>query len=326
MQTSTSEGFGIVVEGTSHSVTGNTVSGCDVGIQKQAGHLPYPADGDQSNLADTYFGRGNSPVTCGVTISANILSNTIDTRDVGANVNGGIVTNFNTSEIFCSIQAAIDDAQTLNGHTINVSSGTYNEQVLVTKELYIKGIDPVMPVINFTGTVSGKPTLFDISKRNVTIENIRFRVDVTKLASAIIASATDIDNLTIRKDSVEIYVSSNTATFGPYGNRNAFSINYGGSTNYRVAAGGVDNILVDSNTVSGLLNDGFGNPRFFRAAVSVDEGGGTFSNNIMQSINHDVLVRFGNNGNVDITDNLLNGGGVEPVSYTHLTLPTNREV
>ena len=61
VQTSVSDGFGIVVEGLNHAVTGNTVSGCDVGIQRQAGHLPYPGDGDQSNVADTYFGRGNSP-------------------------------------------------------------------------------------------------------------------------------------------------------------------------------------------------------------------------------------------------------------------------
>ncbi|MBK8485890.1 MAG: hypothetical protein IPL31_16445 [Saprospiraceae bacterium] len=59
--TSSSEGFGIVVEGTNHTVIGNTVTGNDVGIQQQAGHLPYVAntntDGDQSDLADSYFGR-----------------------------------------------------------------------------------------------------------------------------------------------------------------------------------------------------------------------------------------------------------------------------
>ncbi|MBL0097523.1 MAG: hypothetical protein IPP46_14330, partial [Bacteroidetes bacterium] len=41
VQTSTSEGFGIVAEGINHTVSGNNVSGCDVGIQRQAGHLPY---------------------------------------------------------------------------------------------------------------------------------------------------------------------------------------------------------------------------------------------------------------------------------------------
>ena len=83
---SVSEGFGIVVEGRKMAVSGNTVTNNDVGIQRQGGHLPYTAntniDGDQSNLADTYFGRGNAPVTCAV-LGANTLSgNTIATRDV----------------------------------------------------------------------------------------------------------------------------------------------------------------------------------------------------------------------------------------------------
>jgi len=310
VQSSTSDGFGIVVEGTNHTVSGNTVTGCDVGIQRQAGHLPYPGDGDQNDLADAYFGRGNSPSTCGVTIGINTLTNTVNTRDVGA-VAGGIVTNINTSEIFCSIQSAVNDAQTLNGHTITVDPGTYNEQVLVTKEVTITGIGAVKPVVNFTGTVSGKPTLFDVSVKNVTIRNLRMKVDQTKLSSAIIASGTDIDNIAVKSDSIEAYASSAAGAFGGYGNWNAISINYSGATNYRIAAGGVDNINVDSNTVSGVVNDGFGNPRFFRAAVAVDEGGGSFTNNTMQSINHDVLVRFGSNGNINITNNNLIGGGVE---------------
>jgi hypothetical protein len=78
-QATTSDGFGIVVEGTNHTVSGNTLTGNDVGIQQQAGHLPYPADGDQANLADLYFGRGNSPELCNVTVSSNTFSgNTVD--------------------------------------------------------------------------------------------------------------------------------------------------------------------------------------------------------------------------------------------------------
>ncbi|MEZ4823033.1 MAG: hypothetical protein R2942_11670 [Ignavibacteria bacterium] len=85
-----------------------------------------------------------------------------------------------------------------------------------------------MPVVDFTGTVAGKPALFDVSVRDVTIENMRSRVDMTKLNSAVIASGTDIDNFTVTNDSVEAYGSSNANTFGSYGNRNAVSINYGG--------------------------------------------------------------------------------------------------
>jgi hypothetical protein len=309
VQPSLSEGFGIVVEGLSHTVSGNTVTGCDVGIQKQAGHLPYPGDGDQSNAADTYFGRGNSPQTCGIIMTGNTLSNTLNTRDVGAGT--GIVKNFNTGKLFCTIQSAINDAQTLNGHIIEISDGTYNEQVLVNKSLVIKGTGAAKSIVDFTGTVSGKPTIFDVSVPNVSIENLRIRVDMTKLNSAIIASAVDIDNLSVKDDSIEAYGSSAALSFGSYGNRNAISINYFGSTNYRVAAGGVDNITVTGNTISGVLNDGFGQFRYFRSGVSLDEGGGVFNNNTIQTINHDLLVRFGSNGNIDIKNNYLNGGGIE---------------
>ena len=73
-QSSVSEGFGIVIEGTNHSVTGNTVQNCEVGILQQQNPSGYPGDADQSNVADLYFGRGNSPMTCGNTISGNTFS------------------------------------------------------------------------------------------------------------------------------------------------------------------------------------------------------------------------------------------------------------
>ncbi len=305
-QPSASEGFGIVLEGINHTATGNTLNGNDVGIQRQAGHLPYPGDGDQSNLADTYFGRGNSPVTCAVTISGsifgNILANGTDTRNVGNSSGAGIVVNTNTGRSYCSIQTAINDPLTLNGHTITASAGTYNEQVLVTKSVTIKNAGATLPVIDFTGTVTGKPTLFDVSADNVVIDSIRFNVDLSKLRSAIIASGTNIDNIIIRNNTVDAYGTP----AGSYGDRNAVSVNYSGPTNYRVASGGVNSITFTGNTVNGSAP-----ASFFRSGISTDESGGTFTGNTLQTINHDVLVRFANNGPVTISNNNLNGGGVE---------------
>ncbi|MBK6997916.1 MAG: hypothetical protein IPH31_24675 [Lewinellaceae bacterium] len=189
----------------------------------------------------------------------------------------------------------------MTGHTLEVSSGTYNEQVLVNKGVIIKGVGITQPLVNFTGTVTGKPTLFDVSVDGVTIENIHFNVDMAKLRSAIIASGAGIDNITVKDNVIDNY---GTAA-GSYGDRNAVSINYFGSTNYRVASGGVNNVTFTGNTVN------VGGAAAFRAGISADEVGGAFSGNTIQSINQDIQIRFGSNGDIDVSNNVLNGGGVE---------------
>ncbi|HRP89255.1 MAG TPA: right-handed parallel beta-helix repeat-containing protein [Edaphocola sp.] len=218
------------------------------------------------------------------------------------------VKNTNTGLTYATIQDAIDASETDNGNEIVLCDGPFDEQVLVNKELSIKPAtvsgSPATPVVNFTGTPSGKPTLFDVSKNNVSIDGIHFNVDLSKLKSAIIASAADIDLITIKNNTFTPY---GTASSGTYMDRNAVSVNFGGSNNYRVATGGVDNIVFDNNTV---VSNGTNS---FRAGISADEAGGTFTNNTIQSISQDVQVRFASQA-VTITDNAINGGGVEYTS------------
>ncbi len=322
-QTTASDGFGIVIEGTNMTVYGNTISNCDVGIQDQAGHTPYTAntnaDGDQNNLADLYFGRGNSPEVC-ADIYGNIISSTpVPMRSIRGGGTGSsisypapLVENANTGLKFCSIQSAIDNVFTLNGHTVEVSSGTLNEQALVSKSLTILGVGATKPIINYTGAPAGRFALLDVIVPDVTIENIHFEVDLAKVKSAILASAPDVSNLTITGNEINPYRTG--APLGAYGDRNAISINYGGSTNYRVANSNPSGILVANNLITYDTNSTPLDPSDdagFRAGVATDESGGSYSGNTLQTINHDLLVRFGNAGNVTITNNQLLGGGVE---------------
>lgn len=79
----------------------------------------------------------------------------------------GIVTNVNTGEVFCGIQAAINDSDTLSGHTIDVGPGSYNEDVNVSKSLTLQGAGPGSTTI--VGPIGGDGATVRVSADGVTV-------------------------------------------------------------------------------------------------------------------------------------------------------------
>lgn len=208
-----SKGYGIVVEGTNHEVTNNTINNSDIGIQEQGGAHPN-ANYVNNNLGDAnqtdgfsanYFGRGNAPVACGNLIGSNIFAgNTTNQNTVIAATSLGLVTNTNTGETFCSIQDAINDAQTLNGHTIVVAAGNYPQNLTVTKSLTILG--PNAGINACSGTRVAEAVLYPstadiafgemihISAPNVTIDGFTLNGDNPAITSGFTSTnGADID-------------------------------------------------------------------------------------------------------------------------------------
>ena len=71
--------------------------------------------------------------------------------DVGTG-GSGPVQNIDTGEYFNDIQSAIGDPDTLNGHTIEVSAGTYSENIIINKQLTLVGEDPLTTTIDGGGS------------------------------------------------------------------------------------------------------------------------------------------------------------------------------
>ena len=81
------------------------------------------------------------------------------------------VHNTDTGKSFSTIQDAIDDYDTKAGHTVTVDSGTYNENVNVTKRLTLKGIDTggCKPVVD----ASGSGSAITLSADGITLEGFK---------------------------------------------------------------------------------------------------------------------------------------------------------
>lgn len=84
------------------------------------------------------------------------------------------VHNINTNLNYTTIQAAIDAPDTLNGHTIFVENGIYNENLALTKSISLIGEQLSATVINGTGGIAPVVNVTDINNLEIsefTIQN-----------------------------------------------------------------------------------------------------------------------------------------------------------
>ncbi|MBK8402824.1 MAG: HYR domain-containing protein [Saprospiraceae bacterium] len=114
------------------------------------------------------------------------------------------IKNINTGNIYTTIQSAIDDVTTLDGHTITVLAGVYAENIVVSKSVSILGpnanVDPCSGIraaeaIIFSGLSSvSTAEIFHVAASNVTIQGFTIDGDNTTLMSGFLGTnGADLD-------------------------------------------------------------------------------------------------------------------------------------
>lgn len=223
-------------------------------------------------------------------------------HDITSISTGNNVFNTTAETYYPSIRQAV--SQATSGDHLVVSGTGFNEQIIIDKPLTLEGdaaFQSAKPLLDFTGTATGKSSIIDISANNVLIKNLDFHVDLSKINSAVIASSASMDTISIVGNHVSPYKSTGDFA-GAYGLRNAFSINY---ATYR--AGGDHGVYFEGNTVDADLSNNI----IFRSGLSADVCTGQFLNNTLQTLNQDLTIRFFKNGIINIQNNHFNGGGLE---------------
>jgi parallel beta-helix repeat protein len=239
------------------------------------------------------------------------------------------VHNLNTSEDFATIQAAIDDVDTVDGHTILVDSGTYHERVNVTKQLILRGNDtgggkPVVDaggngnaialnadgitvdsftVINAKSFLPQQAGIFVFSNNNIVINNT-----VSNNDFGIYLESSSNNNLTgniasKNSDGIDlIYASNNTLTGNTANLNNGAGIHLGSSSNNTLTGN-----IANSNNYDGIylyassnntLTNNSANSNTFNGIYLDSSGNNNLMDNTVSNNNYGIRLQYSSSNNI----------------------------
>ncbi|MBP9658093.1 MAG: PD40 domain-containing protein, partial [Candidatus Promineofilum sp.] len=262
------------------------------------------------------------------------------------NLSGGYVTNTDTGEVFCSIQAAIDDSDTQNGHTIVASAGVYQENVTVNKKITLDGagsgsdplvdtiIDPVTGM-GITVTASGTSALDrlvikDLRVTDAPADGIRFNGSGGSYTT--LNNVASVGNTGSGSDGVEFQTTTLVTDFEILNSDLSGNANTGlrFATFVQVDGLKVENTHLDGNTIgfsvySTNLSPTFNNIMFTDVSISNNTSFGTYVER-MNNATFDGLTVMDNSSAVANGYGFLaylRAGSFDKVSFINSTFTDN---
>lgn len=208
------------------------------------------------------------------------------------------VVNTNTGRTYCTIQSAINDPLTDNGHTIVVSAGTYNESVTINKSLTLLGanasVSPCSGTRNTESTIMGA---FTIAANSITIKGFEFTGAGAQIASS--AGVTTWSNIDIQNNWLH-------ATTAQIPIRHGLGLGGGiGTSNWTVSNNKIEDIQLNDGTAIALFN--------INNVVA--------NNNCITHANGGFIGRRGINAdglqNATLNGNSINMGDINPTTQTN---------
>lgn len=125
----------------------------------------------------------------------------------------GSVTNLDTSEVFLTIQNAIDDSNTIDGHTLSISEGTYRENIILNKSITLTNNSDAAPIVDGMGGYGINITANNTLIQNITVDNCSSsgsEVGIWIYNSSFILHDVTLENVTVNNTATSIAVDNTT--------------------------------------------------------------------------------------------------------------------